>query len=252
VEDVAKNLGTPPWYQLYMPAAWDATEKMVKRVEDAGCPVILWTVDLLGGRNTETMERFRRQDKRDCTGCHESASGGNANPTNPQNSTRPMFQGITGGAPADATWATMDRLRKLTKVKLMMKGVQTGEDAKLAREHGADGILVSNHGGRATETYRPTIEILPEVVEAVGSQIPVFVDGGVRRGTDIFKALALGARGVGIGRPYIYGLSSFGQEGVERVIDILRAELAMTMRQCGAATIAQITKASVMRNGVRL
>src|SRR6185369_16927534 len=102
----------------------------------------------------------------------------------------------------------------------------------------ADGILVSNHGGRVTETGRATIDCLAEVVDAIGAQIPVMVDSGFRRGTDIYKALALGARAVGVGRPYIYGLASFGQAGVERVIDILNAELTMTMRQCGAPTIA--------------
>jgi len=113
-------------------------------------------------------------------------------------------------------------------------------------------VIVSNHGGRATETGRATIDILPEVVDAVGSQIPVFVDGGFRRGSDVYKALAIGARAVGIGRAYIYGLASFGQEGVERVLDILRAELTLTMRQCGTPTIAQITRASILKNGARL
>jgi isopentenyl diphosphate isomerase/L-lactate dehydrogenase-like FMN-dependent dehydrogenase len=137
-------------------------------------------------------------------------------------------------------------------MKLVLKGIDTPEDAKLARENGADGVVVSNHGGRATETGRGTIDILPEVVEAVGPQFPVFVDGGFRRGTDVYKALAIGARGVGIGRPYIYGLSAFGQEGVERVLDILRAELTLTMRQCGTPSIAQIGRASILRNGARL
>jgi len=134
----------------------------------------------------------------------------------------------------------------------VLKGIDTAEDAALAREHGVDGVVVSNHGGRAAETGRGTIDILPEVVDAVGSQIPVFVDGGFRRGTDVFKALAIGARAVGIGRPYIYGLSAFGQEGVERVLDIYRAELSLIMRQCGTPTIAQITRASILKNGARL
>ena len=98
-------------------------------------------------------------------------------------------------------------------MKLLLKGVETGEDAKIAREHGVDGIIVSNHGGRATEDLRPTIETLPEVIEAVGNQIPVLVDGGMRRGSDAFKALAMGARAVGIGRPYVWGLAAFGQDG---------------------------------------
>ena len=140
----------------------------------------------------------------------------------------------------------------MTKMKLLLKGIDTGEDAKLAREHGADGVIVSNHGGRAMETGRGTIDILPEVIDAVGRQYPVFIDGGFRRGSDIYKALAIGARGVGLGRAYIYGLSAFGQEGVEQVLDILRAELSLTMRQCGTPSIASITRASILRNGARL
>ena len=136
-------------------------------------------------------------------------------------------------------------------MKLLIKGIETREDAKLCVEHGADGIVVSNHGGRATEDGRATIESLPEVVDAAGNQIPVLVDGGFRRGTDIYKALALGARGVGIGRPYIWALSAFGQPGVERVLDILRAELQLTMRQCGTPAISQITRASVAVNAPR-
>jgi isopentenyl diphosphate isomerase/L-lactate dehydrogenase-like FMN-dependent dehydrogenase len=115
----------------------------------------------------------------------------------------------------------------------------------MARDHGVDGIIVSNHGGRATETLRPTIESLPEVVDAAGNQIPVLVDGGIRRGSSVFKALAMGARAVGIGRPYVWGLAAFGQPGVERAIDILRAELIRTMRQCGTPSIAQITRSHV-------
>jgi isopentenyl diphosphate isomerase/L-lactate dehydrogenase-like FMN-dependent dehydrogenase len=240
VEDVAKARGTPPWYQLYMPVRWEGTEKLVRRVEEAGCPVLVWTVDLLGGRNLETAERFRRMDTRECVACHSSARGGRAT------GEMPMYKGIEGGFnPPAANWDYFDRLRKLTKMKVMLKGLETREDARLAREHGVDGIIVSNHGGRATETGRSTIEDLGEVVDAAGGQIPVFVDGGFRRGTDVFKALALGARAVGIGRPYVWALSAFGQEGVERVLDILRAELALTMRECGAPTLKQITRASI-------
>lgn len=160
-----------------------------------------------------------------------------------------MFDGLSGTGinPSSATWEWVDRLKKLTKMKLLLKGIETREDARLAREHGVDGIIVSNHGGRATEDLRPTIESLPEVVDAAGSQIPVLVDGGVRRGTDAYKALAMGARAVGIGRPYVWGLTAFGQEGVERVLEILNAELQRTMQQCGTPTIPQITSAQVAR-----
>ncbi|MCU1335702.1 MAG: FMN-dependent alpha-hydroxy acid dehydrogenase [Bryobacterales bacterium] len=238
VEDVARALGGPLWYQLYMPVTWEGTEKMVRRAEDAGCPVLVWTVDLLGGRNTETAERLRRTDTRNCLACHTNGVGSLKG--------RAMFEGIEGGInPPAANWSYMDRLRKLTKMKLIIKGIDTAEDARLCREHGADAVVVSNHGGRATETLRSTIESLAEVVDAVGSQLPVLVDGGFRRGTDIYKALALGARAVGIGRPYIFGLTAFGQEGVERVIDILRAELRLTMQQCGTPSIKDITRAAV-------
>jgi isopentenyl diphosphate isomerase/L-lactate dehydrogenase-like FMN-dependent dehydrogenase len=227
-----------------MPPDWTSTEKLVKRVEAAGCPVMAWTVDLLGGRNTETAERFRLTDTRDCTQCHTDAKGGRR--------PKPMLQGLTEGVPRNATWAYIERLKKMTTMKIVIKGIETAEDGRLAVENGADGVVVSNHGGRATETYRGTIEALPEVVDAVRGRIPVLIDGGIRRGTDIYKALALGATAVGIGRPYIWGLGAFGQEGVERVIDILRAELAMVMRQCGTPSIPKISKASVLVDGKRL
>jgi isopentenyl diphosphate isomerase/L-lactate dehydrogenase-like FMN-dependent dehydrogenase len=177
-------------------------------------------------------------DTRDCNSCHV---------TPPQ---RAMYKGLPPDFnPPGANWETLDKLRKLTKMKLLIKGLDSGEDARLAVEHGVDGIVVSNHGGRALETGRGTIEALGEVVDAVGRQVPVFIDGGFRRGTDIYKALAIGAKGVGIGRPYIWGLTSFGQAGVEKVLEILRAELARTMRQCGTTTIAQITRDRIIRTG---
>jgi isopentenyl diphosphate isomerase/L-lactate dehydrogenase-like FMN-dependent dehydrogenase len=252
VEDVAKALGAAPWYQLYMPTPWSDTEKMVRRAEEAGCTVLVWTIDVMGGRNTETGTRAARMDTRDCLSCHvvNPVAG---TPGVKRNLTRPMFRGLSGAMnPTEADWTYVDRLKKLTKMKLLLKGIDTGEDALLAANHGADGVIVSNHGGRATETGRGTMDILPEVVEAVGERIPVLVDGGFRRGTDILKALALGARAVGIGRPYIWGLASFGQEGVERVLEILRSELSLTMRQCGIPSVAKITRASVVRNGVKL
>jgi isopentenyl diphosphate isomerase/L-lactate dehydrogenase-like FMN-dependent dehydrogenase len=251
VEEVARALGSPPWYQLYMPVSWAETEKMVRRVEAAGCTVLAWTIDLLSGRNTETGARFARMDKRDCLSCHVANPTGGSNVA--RNRTRPMFTGLSGEVnPPGADWTYVDRLKKMTRMKLVLKGIDTAEDARLAREHGADGVIVSNHGGRATETGRGTIDILPEVVDAVGGQMPVFVDGGFRRGTDILKALAIGARAVGIARPYIWGLSSFGQEGVERVLEILRMELALSMRQCGVPSVAGVSRASVLHNGTKL
>jgi 4-hydroxymandelate oxidase len=136
-------------------------------------------------------------------------------------------------------------------MKAVINGLETREDAVLAVENGADGIVVSNHGGRATESGRATIEALPEVVQAVAGRIPVLVDGGVRRGTDVFKALALGASAVGIGRSYIWGLSAFGQQGVERVLDIVNNELRLAMVGCGTRSLKEITPASIIDTGRR-
>jgi 4-hydroxymandelate oxidase len=162
-----------------------------------------------------------------------------------------MFDGldvskVTGLYDAATNWAFVDRLRETTKVKLLIKGIVTREDAQLAVQHGVDGIIVSNHGGRGEETLRSTIESLPEVVEGVKGKIPVLLDSGVRHGTDIFKALALGATAVGIGRPYAWGLASFGQSGVEAVLSILRRELQLMMREAGTPSIADITKSFVV------
>jgi 4-hydroxymandelate oxidase len=127
----------------------------------------------------------------------------------------------------------------------VLKGIMTGEDAKEALKHGVDGLIVSNHGGRAEESGQSTIGVLAEVVDAVGGKIPVLIDGGVRRGTDVLKALAVGATAVGIGRPYVWGLASFGETGVDRVLQILDDEFITIMRQVGALDIKQITRRNV-------
>jgi isopentenyl diphosphate isomerase/L-lactate dehydrogenase-like FMN-dependent dehydrogenase len=162
-----------------------------------------------------------------------------------------MFDGldlskVTAAHPANMNWDFVKRLRDAVTVKLLIKGIVTREDAQLAVVHGVEGLIVSNHGGRSEETLRPTIESLPEVIEGVAGRIPVIVDGGVRRGTDIFKALALGASAVGIGRPQAWGLAAFGQAGVEAVLEILRRELRTIMRQAGTTSIAGISRAYVM------
>jgi 4-hydroxymandelate oxidase len=242
VEDVNLAHGRPVWYQLYAPSAWEACEKIVRRVEGTGCPVIALTVDNTTGRNSETYLRTRPKDLRQCAACHEGGPG-------PSMKGRRMYDGIdmTGVRTLNPamTWEFVDRLRKATSLKLFIKGIDTREDARLAIEHGLDGILVSNHGGRATETGRSTIAALPEVVNAVGNRIPVFVDGGVRRGTDVFKALALGAKAVGIGRPFLWGLGAFGQAGVDRVLEILQAELKLVMGNCGTQNVAVIDRSYV-------
>jgi 4-hydroxymandelate oxidase len=240
IEDVNKALGRPCWYQLYAPRAWEANELLLRRVEAAGTSVIALTVDNTTGRNSETYLRTRPRDLKQCDACHEGGPGGGPRPMT-GNLTMP---GGRGTNPA-MDWAFVDRLRKAWRGKLIIKGIDSPDDAKLCVEHGVDAILVSNHGGRSTETGRATIEALPDVVAEVGGRIPVFVDGGVRRGTDVFKALALGAKGVGIGRPFLWGLGAFGQAGVDRVLEILQGELKLVMGNCGTQTIADITSAYV-------
>ncbi len=241
IEDVAQAAGKI-WFQLYPTSSWQVTEKLVRHAEAAGCQAVAMTVDEVAGRSMDTKERYRRMDTRDCSMCHHPAPGA----LGPQT----MFKGIdmTGVSllqPA-ITWDLVRKLKAFTRMKLVLKGIQTREDALLCCENGVDGILVSNHGGRAEETGRGAIECLPEVLDGVAGRIPVLVDGGIRRGTDVFKALAMGARAVGVGRPYLWGLSAFGQAGVDRVLDILRLELDHTMRQCGARSIAQIKRSSIL------
>ncbi len=244
VEDVNRALGRPVWFQLYAPSSWEICQQMLRRVEAAGCTVIALTVDNTTGRLSETYLRTRPKDLKPCESCHQ---GGPDSPANYYS--RPIYRGLNLAGvlrqnPA-MDWGFVDQLREFWRGKLLIKGIDTAEDARLCVEHGIDGILVSNHGGRATETLRATLEALPEVVAAVNGRIPVFVDGGFRRGTDVFKALALGAKAVGIGRPYIWGLGAFGQAGVDRVLEILQGELRLAMGNCGTRTVADITPAYV-------
>jgi isopentenyl diphosphate isomerase/L-lactate dehydrogenase-like FMN-dependent dehydrogenase len=145
------------------------------------------------------------------------------------------------------TWDDVAWLRSTTGLPLLLKGILNPEDAELAIRAGVNGLIVSNHGGRAEESGQPTIGVLVEVVDAVGGRIPVLIDGGVRRGTDVLKALGLGATAVGIGRPYVWGLASFGEPGVDRVLQILDDEFITIMRQTGALNVKQITRDNVTR-----
>ena len=254
IEDVAKARGASGlWYQLYTTNSWAVTTKLLQRAEAAGCPVVAITVDLPAGRNTETDQRMARLDTRICASCHgaagPSADGRNAG-------VKPMFLGIDMKdvtlTSATLTWDFVKRVKETTKMKVVIKGLESEEDAALAVSSGADGIIVSNHGGRATETGRPTIDALPEVVQGARGRIPVLLDGGVRRGTDVFKALALGATAVGVGRPYIWGLSSFGQAGVDRVLEILDTELRLAMVGCGTVAVKDITAKSLIDSRLRM
>ncbi len=240
VEEVNAARNAPLWQQLYATDDWRVTEAIVRRAQMAGRAAIFLTVDSPPGRNSETLLRSMRRDDRVCTQCHIGGS-------HDQWRKAPMFAGIdvsrvTQVSPTNLSVQFLERLRKLVTVKFLVKGIVTAEDATLAMQAGVDGIVVSNHGGRQEETLRSTIECLPEIVAAVGRRIPVFIDGGIRRGTDIFKALALGATAVGIGRPQAWGLAAFGQPGVEAISDILTRELRTIMRQAGTPDLASINK----------
>ncbi|MBI3477949.1 MAG: alpha-hydroxy-acid oxidizing protein [Acidobacteria bacterium] len=244
VEEVTAARGAPIWQQLYATDVWDLTRAIVKRAEAAGCPVLVLTVDLQSNSNRETLWRAKKVDTRDCADCHQPGFGNYLHQF-------PMFDGLDVSKvrdlhPPSMNWDFVARLKDSTKMKLVIKGIVTREDAELAVKHGVDGLVVSNHGGRGEETLRSTIECLPEVVQGCGGKIPALLDGGIRRGTDIFKALALGAASVGIGRPYNWGLAAFGQPGVEAVLTILRRELETIMRQAGTPSVADITRTHVV------
>lgn len=240
-EAIAEARGEPQWFQLYTTPDWTVNKKVIDRVAAAGCPVLVWTVDLLGGSNRELSRRSQGQQEYNrplCQNCHNHKPGYQ----------RPMRRGLDGppGPRPSYTWDYVKRLKDATSMKVILKGIVTREDAELAIANGADGIFVSNHGGRAENSLRSTIEALPEVVAGVKGRVPVLIDSGVRRGADIFKALALGADAVGIGRPYVWGLGAFGQEGVDKVIELLLDEFTMVMRQTRTTTIDQIGPQYVM------
>lgn len=238
VEDCCAALGRPVVQQIYAPPAFSNCAILLRRLETAGVTTIILTVDAQGGRNAETEERLEPKDLTTCSACHQPPAG----------NAHIMDKGFERNAPrSPLDWTYVDQMRQAWKGKFGIKGILTPEDAALCIKHGIDFIDVSNHGGRATETFRSTIVTLPEIVKEVNGRVPVFVDGGFRRGTDVFKALALGATAVGMGRPVLWGLGAFGQPGVDKVLEIVDRELRITMGSCGCANIADINKDSVGR-----
>jgi 4-hydroxymandelate oxidase len=245
IEDVIEARGEPVWFQLYPSNDTAVMRAMVKRAEAAGSRVLLLTVDLPVGPNRHTARRLAKQDDRPCAACHDNTTfAGTVR-------RKPMYDGLDLSKVEDniepaMDWDYVKRLRDLTSMKLVLKGVVTREDAALAVEHGVDGVYVSNHGGRSEESGRGALDSLPEVVEAVKGRVPVLIDSGFRRGTDVFKALALGATMIGIGRPYVWGLAAFGEQGVQAVIRMLEGELRMAMQTCGTPRIRDIGRERVL------
>jgi 4-hydroxymandelate oxidase len=243
IEDAIAERGAPVWFQLYTTQRWEIGEALVKRALAAGAPAIVVTLDVRSPAKWETFVRLRRTDTRECGSCH----GFNDYLSRKPNFTGIELAGVGTTAVTNLTWDRIKRLRDMVKVKLVLKGILTPEDAKLAAEAGINGIVVSNHGGRVEDGVSATIDVLPDIVAAIGGRMPVLIDSGFRRGSDIVKALALGAQAVCIGRPYIWGLGAFGQPGVERVLEILRFETRNAMQQLGAPSLKDLTPAMVRR-----
>ncbi len=246
VEAVAAARGAPVWQQFYPVDDWSTAEKIIRRAENAGAPAIVLTVDLNGGSNRVMMRRYMRRDDRDCSSCHRDHPDAMFDRKPMYSDANATIAGLD--AMARMTWEYVQRLRDATKMKVVVKGIVTAEDAESCVGYGVDAVYVSNHGGRAEASGRGAIASLPEVVAAVNGRVPVIFDSGIRRGSDIFKALALGADAVSVGRPYIWGLAAFGQAGVETVIDMLNAELAMVMSQMGTPSLADIGRQHVARS----
>lgn len=234
VEDVMRVATHPVWFQLYVAKDRGLAKALIQRVEAAGVQAIEVTVDspLDGPRNRQNRTPI----------------------VYPPGVTHPHYVGITE-PPTVVTldevraqtllWRDIEWIRSLTKLPLLLKGIMNAADAELAVSAGADGVVVSNHGGRCLDTQPATIEALPRVVQKINGRVPVLVDGGIRRGTDVVKALALGAAAVQIGRPYVYGLAVGGAEGVAHTAKVLRQELLLTMAVLGCRTIADIDRSVI-------
>ncbi|HMK81845.1 MAG TPA: alpha-hydroxy acid oxidase [Xanthobacteraceae bacterium] len=244
IEDAVAARGAPVWFQLYTTQRLEVAEALIKRAESAGAPAIAVTLDVRTPAKWATFVRLRRTDTRDCASCHGQGTYLSRKP----NLAGIDISGTNGTIVTNLTWDVIKRLRDLVKVKLVLKGILASEDATLAADTGIDAIVVSNHGGRTEDGVSATIEVLPEIVEAVGGRIPVLIDSGFRRGSDIVKALALGANAVCIGRPYLWGLGAFGQAGVERVLALLRTETRLAMQQLGAPSLKDLTPAMIRRS----
>lgn len=240
MEDVAKVSTGPRWFQLYVYRDRGVTRSLVQRAEAAGFTALESTVDapLLGQREADVRNHFHLPDGLTA-----------ANLVAPELDHVPDVAGQSGLAAYithllddNLTWRDVEWLWSITKLPVLVKGVSRGDDAKHAVESGAAGVIVSNHGGRQLDTARPTIRALPEVVEAVAGRADVLIDGGIRRGTDVLKALALGARAMQVGRPVLWGLAVDGEAGLRHVLELLRAEFDLAMALCGCRSVAEITR----------
>jgi 4-hydroxymandelate oxidase len=241
---MAKLQGTPDapvwWASALGFSERSAAQTFAKRAEDAGAKAISVTVDYpyTPARDREVKNHFD----------FAWSSNKDGVPANPDVTTfreQPAIAGTIWSFTTGMTWEVIDWLHGATKLPVVIKGIVTGEDAKAAVQHGAQAIIVSNHGGRTLDGMIPTLYALPEVVAAVNGKVPVLMDGGIRRGSDIVKAMSLGATAVLIGRPYYWGLAAFGQVGVQRVIEMLRGEMMVAMAQSGIPNLASFDRSLI-------
>lgn len=239
LEDVAGAAKGPLWFQLYAQTDHGFTRELVQRAEAAGYRALCLTVDTpsTGARNREARSNVKLPPFPNLQGLpgYNSATG-------QQTGASRIFQSVLDPA---LSWKDIDWLRSFAKIPLLVKGVLNPDDADRAVKTGVSGIMVSNHGGRNLDTVPATIDALPLVAEKVAGRVPVFVDGGIRRGTDVLKALALGANAVLIGRPYLYGLGAAGADGVSKVLDILQREFQMAMMLTGRPNITSIDRSVI-------
>ena len=241
IDKIGEAAPGPIWFQLYPGPDLPATRERVERALAAGAKAVAVTVDTPYSSHRERLLRNRVGQEVPpggrSTALVERPGRRRVAPANPYR----LNERFT----AQLTWSFLDELRSYTKVPILIKGILTPEDAKLAVERGANGIIVSNHGARYLDTAPATMEVLPGIVDAVGGKIPVFVDGGFRRGTDILKALAIGAKAVLLGRVPLWGLASYGQPGVVRVLELLQTELALAMGLSGRPNLGSIDRTLV-------
>lgn len=232
VGEVRAAGAAPIWFQLYPSPDQGLMRHLLAGAEAAGCLAVVVTVDSPTRGNREGERWFSRISARKAPLRMGNLEG---------------YQGPPRIGDPSLTWTIVDWLRANTRLPILLKGIVTREDAELAVRRRVDGLIVSNHGGRQEESGRGTLECLPEVVDAVGGRMPVLMDGGIRRGTDVFKALALGADAVCIGRPYLFGLAAYGDKGVAKVLAILDSELQRSMQFAGTTSVAAIRPAFVQR-----
>jgi len=239
LEDVADVATTPLWFQLYVYKNRDVTRRLVERAEAAGYTALVLTVDtpILGRREADIRNQWHLPPEVQVKNLMGSGMEGIG--MDSQDSGLSTY--IASLWDPSISWVDIAWLKSITTLPIILKGVLHPADAKLAVEHGADAIIISNHGGRQVDTSIATIDALPSIVNAVNSDIDILIDGAIRRGTDILKAIALGANGVLVGRPIIWGLSYDGQAGVEQVLNILKIELDNTLALCGCHNLSELS-----------